>query len=103
MPSGSIYRRLLWPVYAPSTLLGVAAGATVPVQVVAAMHLGASGSVAALAVAGAGAGPGGAATGGPNAISLRRSGSLGSALADGAGAASFFGLDGGLKMAMTVS
>ncbi|SLM88745.1 MFS transporter [Brachybacterium nesterenkovii] len=55
MPSGSIYRRLLWPVYAPSTLLGVAAGATVPVQVVAAMHLGASGSVAALAVAGAGA------------------------------------------------
>lgn len=53
--SPSLTRRLLWPVYAPSTLLGVAAGATVPVQVVAAMHLGASGSLAALAVAGAGA------------------------------------------------
>lgn len=49
------YRRLFWPVYAPSTLFGMANGATIPVQVVAAMHLGASASLAALVVAAVGA------------------------------------------------
>ena len=51
MASSNIYRRLFWPVYAPSILFGVAGGATVPVQVLAAMHLGASASLAALIVA----------------------------------------------------
>ncbi|GAB2489718.1 MFS transporter [Luteococcus sediminum] len=46
-----LYRRLFWPVYAPSILFGVAAGSTVPVQVLAAMHLGASAALAALVVA----------------------------------------------------
>jgi len=51
----SIYRRLFWPVYAPSILFGIAAGATIPVQVIAAMQLGASASQAALVVAVVGA------------------------------------------------
>ncbi|GAA1389675.1 MFS transporter [Luteococcus peritonei] len=51
MAQESIYRRLFWPVFAPSILFGIAGGATVPVQVVAAMHLGASASLAALVVA----------------------------------------------------
>ena len=51
MARENIYRRLFWPVYAPSTLFGIASGATVPVQVVAAIHLGASASLAALIVA----------------------------------------------------
>ncbi|WP_131104321.1 MFS transporter [Ornithinimicrobium sufpigmenti] len=46
-----MYRRLLWPVLAPSVLFGVAAGATVPVSVLAAMDLGASEALAALIVA----------------------------------------------------
>ncbi|QFG68318.1 MFS transporter [Ornithinimicrobium pratense] len=46
-----MYRRLLWPVLAPSVLFGVAAGATVPVSVLAAMDLGASAALAALIVA----------------------------------------------------
>ncbi len=48
---GDLHGRLFWPVYAPSILFGIAAGATVPVQVVAAIHLGASPSLAALVVA----------------------------------------------------
>lgn len=51
MVEQSIYRRLFWPVYAPSILFGVAGGATVPVFVVAAMNLGASAALAALVVA----------------------------------------------------
>lgn len=50
-PHPSMSRRLLWPVLAPSVLFGVAAGATVPVSVLAAMDLGASASLAALIVA----------------------------------------------------
>lgn len=46
-----MYRRLFWPVLAPSVLFGVAAGATVPVSVLAAMDLGASEALAALIVA----------------------------------------------------
>ena len=46
-----MYRRLFWPVLAPSILFGVAAGATVPVSVLAAMDLGASAALAALIVA----------------------------------------------------
>lgn len=46
-----MYRRLLWPVLAPSVLFGVAAGATVPVSVLAAIDLGASAALAALIVA----------------------------------------------------
>lgn len=46
-----LYRRLLRPILAPSLLLGVATGATVPVQILAAMQLGASASVAAMIVA----------------------------------------------------
>lgn len=46
-----MYRRLLWPVLAPSVLFGVAAGATVPVSVLAAMDLGAPAALAALIVA----------------------------------------------------
>lgn len=51
MAGDSLVRRLFWPVYAPSTLLGIAGGATIPVQVLAALHLGASASLAALVVA----------------------------------------------------
>lgn len=51
MAGDSLVRRLFWPVYAPSTLLGIAGGATIPVQVLAAIHLGASPSLAALVVA----------------------------------------------------
>lgn len=50
-----MYRRLLWPVLAPSVLFGVAAGATMPVSVLAAMDLGASAALAALIVAVVGA------------------------------------------------
>lgn len=46
-----LYRRLFWPILAPSLLIGVAGGATVPVQVIAAMQLGASASLAAAIVA----------------------------------------------------
>lgn len=46
-----MYRRLLWPVLAPSVLFGVAAGATVPVSVLAAMDLGASAPLASFIVA----------------------------------------------------
>ena len=41
-----MYRRLFWPVLAPSVLFGVAAGATIPVSVIAAIQLGASASLA---------------------------------------------------------
>lgn len=50
-----MYRRLLWPVLAPSVLFGVAAGATVPVSVLAAMDLGASAALASFIVAVVGA------------------------------------------------
>ena len=50
-----MYRRLLWPVLAPSVLFGVAAGATVPVSVLAAMELGASAALASFLVAVVGA------------------------------------------------
>ncbi|WP_203568661.1 MFS transporter [Aestuariimicrobium ganziense] len=50
-----MYRRLFWPVLAPSMLLGVASGATVPVSVLAAMELGASAALASLIVAMVGA------------------------------------------------
>lgn len=50
----SVYRRIFWPVLAPSLLLGVAGGATVPVQILAALELGASPALAALIVAVAG-------------------------------------------------
>ncbi|MFX0537625.1 MFS transporter [Ornithinimicrobium sp. Y1847] len=46
-----IYRRLAWPVLVPSVLFGVAAGATVPVSVVAAIQLGASAWLASLIIA----------------------------------------------------
>lgn len=46
-----MYRRLLWPVLVPSVLFGVAAGATVPVSVLAAMDLGAPAALGALIVA----------------------------------------------------
>ena len=46
-----MYGRLFWPVLAPSILFGVAAGATVPVSVLAAMQLGASAALASLIVA----------------------------------------------------
>lgn len=51
MAADSIHRRLFWPVYAPSILFGVAAGATVPVMVIALVHLGAPPALAALAIA----------------------------------------------------
>ncbi|MEL4503329.1 MFS transporter [Luteococcus sp. H138] len=51
MRAPSLYRRLFWPILAPSLLIGVAGGATVPVQVLAAMQLGASASLAAAIVA----------------------------------------------------
>lgn len=47
----ALYRRLFWPVLAPSLLFGVAAGATGPVLVLAALQLGASAPQAALVVA----------------------------------------------------
>lgn len=50
----SLYRRIFWPVLAPSILFGIAGGATVPVQILAAMSLGAPASLAALIVAIAG-------------------------------------------------
>lgn len=46
-----MYGRLFWPVLAPSILFGVAAGATVPVSILAAMQLGASAALASLIVA----------------------------------------------------
>ncbi|WP_109472028.1 MFS transporter [Ornithinimicrobium cavernae] len=46
-----MYGRLFWPVLTPSILFGVAAGATVPVSVLAAMQLGASAALASLIVA----------------------------------------------------
>lgn len=46
-----LYRRLFWPVLAPSMLIGVASGATVPVSVLAAMQLGASAALASLIIA----------------------------------------------------
>lgn len=46
-----MYARLFWPVLAPSVLFGVAAGATVPVSVLAAVQLGASTALASLVVA----------------------------------------------------
>lgn len=46
-----LYRRLFWPVLAPSMLFGVAGGATAPVLVLAAIDLGASEALAALVVA----------------------------------------------------
>src|SRR5690606_38535416 len=46
-----MYKRLFWPVLAPSLLFGVAAGATIPVSVLAAMELGASAALASLIVA----------------------------------------------------
>lgn len=46
-----MYGRLFWPVLAPSILFGVAAGATMPVSVLAAMQLGASAALASLIVA----------------------------------------------------
>lgn len=53
LPEGAttLYRDLLWPVLAPSMLVGVAAGATVPVSVLAAMQLGASAALASLIIA----------------------------------------------------
>lgn len=51
MRAPTLYRRLFWPILAPSLLIGVAGGATVPVQVLAAMQLGASASLAAAIVA----------------------------------------------------
>lgn len=50
-----MYRELLWPVLAPSMLVGVAAGATVPVSVLAALELGASAALASLIIAVVGA------------------------------------------------
>lgn len=49
--STALYRKIFWPVLAPSILFGIAGGATVPVQILAAMELGASASLAALIVA----------------------------------------------------
>lgn len=46
-----LYKRLFWPVLAPSILFGVASGATVPVSVLAAMQVGASAALASLIVA----------------------------------------------------
>lgn len=46
-----LYGRLFWPVLAPSMLIGVASGATVPVSVLAAMELGASAALASLIIA----------------------------------------------------
>lgn len=46
-----MYGRLFWPVLAPSILFGIAMGATIPVSVLAAMELGASGALASLIVA----------------------------------------------------
>ncbi|MGO4957501.1 MFS transporter [Luteococcus sp. Sow4_B9] len=51
MRAPDLYRRLFWPILAPSMLLGIGNGAIIPVQVLAAMQLGASGSLAALIVA----------------------------------------------------
>lgn len=46
-----MYRDLTWPVLVPSLLVGVAAGATVPVSVLAAIELGASAALASLIIA----------------------------------------------------
>jgi MFS family permease len=50
-----MYRELFWPVLAPSMLIGVATGATVPVSVLAALELGASAALASLIIAVVGA------------------------------------------------
>ncbi len=50
-----MYRELFWPVLAPSMLVGVATGATVPVSVLAALELGASAALASLIIAVVGA------------------------------------------------
>lgn len=50
-----MYRELFWPVLAPSMLVGVAAGATVPVSVLAALQLGASPALGSLIIAMVGA------------------------------------------------
>ena len=50
-----MYRELFWPVLAPSLLMGVAAGATVPVSVLAALELGASPALGSLIIAMVGA------------------------------------------------
>lgn len=50
-----MYRELFWPVLAPSLLVGVAVGATVPVSVLAALQLGASPALGSLIIAVVGA------------------------------------------------
>lgn len=51
MATSNLYRRIFWPVLAPSILFGIAAGATIPVMVIAMVHLGASAALAALVIA----------------------------------------------------
>lgn len=50
-----MYRDLFWPVLAPSLLIGVASGATIPVSVLAALQLGASPALGSLVIAMVGA------------------------------------------------